>query len=174
MKFISILLVTLFSIGNFTFSAQTAKDGKVTFKIKKGFSNINGQFRKIDYKIVLEKDGSGTISGTADIASVSTGNATRDKHLQNKSWFDATNHPKIAIQSKKIAKNKEGDYLGTFEIKIKGKTEVHEIPFRVVDNGNNKNLKATFSLSIGAFDIGGGVVDLLVGDKVTVDMELPF
>lgn len=174
MKLIGILLVTLISIGNFTFSAQTAKDGKVTFKIKKGFSTINGQFSKIDYKIVLDKDGSGTISGTADISSVSTGNATRDKHLQNKAWFDATNHPEIAIQSRKIVKNKEGNYTGTFEIKIKGKTETKEIPFQVVTNGGSKLLKATFTVSIGTFDIGGGVVDLLVGDKVTVEMELPF
>lgn len=174
MKIISILFVALISAGNFTASPQAVKERKVTFKIKKGFSTINGQFSKVDYNISLDKDGLETISGTADIASVSTGNATRDKHLQNKAWFDATNHPKIAIQSQKIVKNKEGDYIGTFEIKIKGKTEVREIPFQVVSNGNNKNLKATFSLSIGAFDIGGGVVDLLVGDKVTVNMELPI
>lgn len=167
-------MITLFSIGNSNLPTSTVKEGKVSFKIKKGFSTINGHFSRIDYNIALDKNGSGTISGTADIASVSTGNKTRDTHLQNKSWFDATNHPKIAIQSKKIVKKKEGDYLGTFEIKIKGKTEVQEIPFQIVNNGNSNSLKATFSLSIGTFDIGGGVVDLLVGDKVTVNLELPF
>lgn len=174
MKLTSILLVTLFSIGNFTSTAQKAKEGKATFKIKKGFSTINGQFREIDYNVIFNKDGSGTISGTADISSVSTGNATRDKHLQNKEWFDATNYPKITIQSKKIIKNNDGTYVGTFEIKIKAKTEVHEIPFQVVNVGNGRNLKASFTLPTSAFDIGGGVVSLLVGDKVTVNMELPF
>lgn len=173
MKIISILLVTLFSIGNFTISDQTSKEGKVTFKIKKGFSTINGQFHKIDYSIALDKDGSGAISGTADISSVLAGNATRDTHLQNEAWFDANNHPKIAIQSKKIVRNKEGYYTGTFDIKIKGKTETKEIPFEVVTSGEGKLLKATFTLSLGTFDIGGGVVDLLVGDKVTVHIELP-
>lgn len=174
MKLTSILLVALFSIGNFTISGQKANEGKVTFKIKKGFSTINGQFDKIDYRIALDKNGSGTISGTADISSISTGNAKRDQHLQNKEWFDAENHPQIAIQSKKITRNKEGDYTGTFDIKIKGKTETKEIPFEVVTNGRGKILKTTFTLSTGTFDIGGGVVDLLVGDKVTVHMALPI
>ncbi|WP_430615242.1 YceI family protein [Flavobacterium sp. JP2137] len=174
MKLVSILLITLFSTGNFTFSAQTAKDRKVTFNIKKGFSTINGQFSKIDYKIVLDKDGSETISGTVGISSISTGNAKRDKHLQNEVWLDATNHPQLVIQSKKIIRKKGGDYTGTFDIKIKGKTETKEIPFEVITNGGSKFLKATFTLSISTFDIGGGVVDLLVGDKVTVNVELPF
>lgn len=100
MKFISILLVSLLSIDNFTFSNQTTKEEKVTFRIKKGFSMVNGKFSKVDYNITLNKDGTETIYGTADISSVSASNSTRDKHLQNKEWFDATNYPKITIQSK--------------------------------------------------------------------------
>ena len=174
MKLVSILLLTLFSIGNFSFADQKGNEGKVTFKIEKGFSTVNGKFSQIDYHIALDNDGSGTISGKADISSVSTGNSTRDKHLQNEAWFDTANHPKITIHSKKIIKNKEGDYTGTFEIKIKGKTETKEIPFGVVANGDGKILNATFTLSLATFDIGGGVVDLLVGDKLAVSIDLPF
>lgn len=174
MNFISILLVSLFSIGSFSNLNHTGETEEATFYIKKGFSKVNGQFNKIDYQISLDEKGYEAIYGTADIKTVTTGNATRDKHLQNKEWFDAANHPKITIQSKKIFRKKEGEYVGTFDIIIKGKTETKEIPFQVVDNGNGKLLKANFTLSIGAFDIGGGVVNWLVGDKVTINLNLSF
>lgn len=174
MKFLSMLFVGLCSIGMITFSNQPAKNEEVTFRIKKGFSTIKGEFSKADYCIALNQSGTGTIYGTVAISSISTGNTTRDKHLQNEDWFDAATYPKIRLQSRKIVKNKASMYTGIFEITLKGKTEIQEIPFQILQNGAESILKATFNLSTATFDIGGGIVHLLVGDKVTVDVQLPF
>lgn len=174
MKLVSMLFLCLCSIGTITFSSQPTKEGKVTFYIKKGFSTIEGEFREMDYKITLEPSGTGTIEGTVDISSVSTGNTTRDKHLQNQTWFDAANYPKVRLRSRKVVKKNKEEYTGTFEVTIKGKTEVQEIPFHIIEDGALRILKTTFHLSKATFDIGGGMVDLLVGDKVTVEVQLPF
>jgi len=80
----------------------------------------------------------------------------------------------MSIQSRKIAKQTNGSYLGSFEIIIKGKSQIMQIPFEVLKNGHSKSLKANFNLSLGAFDIGGGIVSYLVGDKVLVHLYLPF
>lgn len=170
----TVLLLALFSVGSPVPQPPAASDGQVTFSIKKGFGHVQGRFKVIDYKITLNKDGSGQISGTADVSSVTTGNASRDEHLQGESWFDAARHPKIQVSSKRINRTDKGGYTGSFEIKIKGKTETHEIPFQVENKGTGSILKATFTLSLGAYDIGGGPVNLLVGDKVTVNLNLPF
>lgn len=155
MKFVSMLLVVLCSIGMITFSNQPTTEERVTFRIKKGFSTIKGEFSKVDYCIALDQSGAGTIYGTVTISSVSTGNATRDKHLQNQEWLDAATYPKIRLQARKIVKNKASMYTGTFEVTIKGKTEIQEIPFQILQDGDVKTLKATFYLSTATFGIGG-------------------
>ncbi|MDL1913076.1 MAG: YceI family protein [Bergeyella sp.] len=175
MKTMTILAVSLLATTRLSFTGQKgAEQGKVEFSIKKALSTVKGQFKKFDYKIKIDESGSGTISGTAEIASVVTNSAMRDRHLQNEKWFYAKRFPQIVIQSHKISRQKEGEYIGTFEIKIKGKSQTKDIPFTIITDGNKKTLISTFKLSIGSFDIGGGFVGYLVGDEVTVNLNLPF
>jgi len=173
MKLMTILVLSLFTITSLSVTNQV-EQGDVEFSIKKAGTTVNGQFKKFDYKIELDGTGSGTIKGTADIASVATGNSKRDKHLQNEKWFYTEKFPQIIIQSKKVTRQKEGEYIGTFEITIKGKTQTKDIPFKISNNANKRNLTSTFKLSTGSFDIGGGFVSLLVADEVTVNLNLPF
>ncbi len=174
MKLIGILLASLFAIGPPTGIKQVEKTGKVTFSVKKGFRTVNGQFGIMDYRIQLDQESSSSVSGTVNVSSISTANTTRDKHLQKKEWFDAATYPTITLQSKKIIKKSEGSYIGTFELKIKGKTQVYKIPFQIVKDEKNQKLRSTFDVSAKHFDIGGGLITLLVGDKVIITMELPF
>ncbi|MDO5105070.1 YceI family protein [Capnocytophaga sp.] len=161
--------VLIFSVMATSF-AQNQSDGKVAFSIKKGFSTVKGEFQKFDYAIDLN----GEIGGTARVASVKTKSANRDKHLQSEDWFFAEKYPMIEVKSQKINKKSDMEYVGVFEVKIKGKTETKEIPFQVVNQNGKKYFKANFQLSLDTFNIGSGFLGFLVGDKVTVDLNLPF
>lgn len=173
MKLLSIFLISFFAIPGHS-PTNPGKKPLVTFHITKGFGKVTGQFKEVDYKINLADESSRSLTGTVKIASVETNSALRDKHLQNEAWFNSEKYPLVAIQSKKIVKQSNGSYVGVFDIKIKGKSKIMEIPFDVLKNGGNNSLKAAFDLSISDFAIGGGIVSYVVGDKVTVNLDLPF
>ena len=104
------------------------------------------------------------------MASVDTGNKKRDAHLQSEEWFDAATYPYIEMQSTKITEVSERKYLGTFDIKIKGKTLSKEIPFTTEGN----IFKMDFELSRKPFNVGSGFFGAIVGDNVKISIHLPI
>ncbi|MDO4229073.1 MAG: YceI family protein [Capnocytophaga sp.] len=181
MRTISRNVLMIFTILVFTnavnmLSAQNSQKGKIAFSVKKGLSTVKGEFKKFTYTIDLAS----SIAGTAEVTSINTNNTKRDAHLQSSTWFDSEQYPQIQVKSRKVnaisdANNTSNNkYIGVFEITIKGKTETKEIPFSVINENGEKFLKMNFTLSLDTFDIGGGVLDFFVGDKVTVDLKLPF
>lgn len=173
MNLLSIFLISFFALTGYSLSNATEKN-LVNFHITKGFGKVTGHFKEVEYKINLADEKSSSLSGTVKIASVQTTSSLRDKHLQNEEWFNAAQYPLVAIQSRKITKLSNGSYVGLFEIKIKGKSHLMQIPFDVLKSGDKKSVKAAFTLSISDFDIGGGMVSYVVGDTVTVNLDLPF
>lgn len=173
MKRLSIFLISFFVLTGYSFSNATEKT-LVSFHVTKGFGKVTGHFKEVSYKINLTDEKSSSLSGTVKIASVQTNSSLRDKHLQNEEWFNSERYPLIAIQSRKITKQSNGSYVGLFEIKIKGKSKIMQIPFDVLKSGDTKSVKTAFDLSISDFAIGGGIVSYVVGDTVTVNLDLPF
>ncbi|RYE23706.1 MAG: YceI family protein [Sphingobacteriaceae bacterium] len=159
MKLISIFLIPLFAITGYSINSPGSTS--VKFQITKGFSTVTGYFKEADYKINLNEQGISSITGTAKVASVQTKSSLRVKHLQKQVWFDAAKYPLITVQSREISRQHNGSYLGTFDIKIKGKSQIKKIPFEVLTSGQKKPLQANFTLSLADFDIGGGIVSYL-------------
>nr|WP_321413716.1 YceI family protein [uncultured Allomuricauda sp.] len=173
MKTAVIIFACFLAIESISLNTINEKD-EVAFSIRKGFGTVEGYFKKVDYDIEINEGSSNSISGKAQISSVSTGNSTRDKHLQNEDWFFTEKYPQIRIQSKRITKITDNEYSGTFDITIKNKTKSKEIPFGIEVIDGKKHLVATFNLSIEDYEIGGGFVSMLVADQVTVNLNLPF
>ena len=148
------------TVVTFPLWGQTQTKAFITFSIKKGFLTVKGEFKKYSYHIDPE----------AKIASVYTESDKRDEHLQNQEWFDAKNYPYIEMQSTKITKVSQGKYLGTFDIKIKGKTQSKEIPFSI----EGDVLKMDFELSRKPFNVGSGFFGAIVGDNVKISLNLPI
>ena len=158
------LLFSVFAATPTMGQAQTKTP--ITFSIKKGFLTIKGEFKYYLHDIHLDRK----IFGRVRVASVDTGNKKRDAHLQSEEWFDAATYPYIEMQSTKITEVSERKYLGTFDIKIKGKTLSKEISFTTEGNV----FKMDFELSRKSFGVGSGFLGAIVGDNVKISIHLPI
>lgn len=148
---------------------------QIAFSARKFLWSVKGSFEKFESNCTFNPQNlqASNISGKAQIASINTGNETRDGHLQGEDWFDAEKHSTISVFSNSFKKISAITYKGNFSITIKGKTLKKDIEFTLDDAINPKNIQANFSLKLSDFNIGSGKgVDWVVGDKVDVEVSL--
>ena len=157
---------------------------EIGFKLKHMmFTNVSGSFGKFEINATTEGDdfSKSTLEFTADLNSISTGNADRDAHLKSPDFFDAANFGTIKFVGKKYDKGNGSDIL-TGDLTIKNITK--SVSLAVENGGLGKdpwgNIKAGFSISgkINRKDWGltwnaaletGGV---LVSDEVKIAAEI--
>ena len=88
-------------------------------------------------------------SFSADVATFSTGDASRDGHLQTADFFDATTHPKLIFNSNAFEKTGENKYKMTGILEIRGISK--EISLNVEHTGIAKdpcgNIKSGFNIT---------------------------
>ena len=87
-------------------------------------SEVDGQFKTFSGKVLLdEKDlTKSQVEFSADVASVDTDNADRDKHLKSPDFFDAAKNPKITFKSTGIKKTGKA-YKVTGDLTMRGVTK---------------------------------------------------
>jgi polyisoprenoid-binding protein YceI len=79
-----------------------------------GFSITRGRFNHTSGKITLDTAAkAGSIDVSMDVASIDTGLADLEKHLQGEDFFDAAKHPVMTFKSNKL--KFEGDRLVSAE-----------------------------------------------------------
>lgn len=130
---------------------------------------------------------SGTI--TAQVASMKSGNGTRDQHLRSSTWLDAEKYPTISfaiasVRNITVSGNKaSGQAVGNFT--MHGVTKVLTIPFnltwldesdktRARAPGDLVMIEATFEVSLADFKVKGreGVIGSNVGESISVSAKL--
>ncbi len=74
-----------------------------------------------------------SIKGSIPVNTVSTGNKTRDEHLQAEEYFHAAKFPKMEFESSKIEKTDKG-FLMTGKMTIRGVTKDVRINFVFKNN----------------------------------------
>ena len=130
---------------------------------------------------------SGTI--TAQVASMKSGNSTRDQHLRSSTWLDAEKYPTISfaiasVRNVTVNGNKAtGQVTGNFT--MHGVTKVLTIPFnltwldesektRARAPGDLVMIEATFEVSLADFKVKGreGVIGSNVGESISVKAKL--
>ncbi|HEV7425599.1 MAG TPA: YceI family protein [Thermoanaerobaculia bacterium] len=188
MKF-RILAVAAFLLAASSLFAETfvvdKPHSEATFQVRHMMSKVSGKFKDFSGRINVDraKPTASTVEFNIKTASVDTGDADRDKHLQTADFFDASKNPEITFKSTSIAATKKKDlYDVTGDLTMRGVTKRVTIP--VEFNGFGKdpwgNERAGFSLTttVNRKDYGinwnkaldnGGV---LVGDDVTINVNL--
>ncbi len=145
-------------------------------------TKVRGRFASFNGAVTVSEDPlQSKVEATVDMASVTTGDAGRDGHLQNADFFEAEKYPTMKFVSTDIVAN-GSDYVlkGDLTIKAVTKPVAFELEFDGVAVDPWNNTKAGFSAEteINRKDFGldfnvaleaGGV---LVGEKVKVQLDV--
>ena len=98
---------------------------EVQFKVKHlMISNVTGTFTELGAEVELQGDdlADAKVDFRANVNSVDTGSADRDKHLKSADFFDADHFPKLEFRS--TSSSKSGDaYTVTGDLTIKNVTK---------------------------------------------------
>lgn len=143
-----------------------------------GISKVRGRFTEVSATVVHEH-GASTVEATAQAASFESGNADRDAHIRSADFLDVEAYPTVDFKGV----HRGGDLSG--ELTIHGVTKPVTFSVDVVGQavdpfGNTRlGLEATTTINRKDFGLtwnaplqaGAG---MLVGDKVTVELELSF
>ena len=145
-------------------------------------SKVRGRFATFTGTLTIADDPlASSVSATADITSITTGDETRDGHLKSADFFDAENFPAMSLVSTGIGKD-GSDFVLHTNLTIKGVTKPvdFELEFEGVNGDPWGGTRAGFSAEaeINRKDWGlewnvaletGGV---LVGEKVKIQLDI--
>lgn len=160
---------------------------EIGFKVKHMmFTNVSGKFNSFTATAETEGDSfdNAKFDFSADVDSVSTGNADRDGHLQSADFFDAAQNPKLTFTSTAFTKESDGEYTLTGDLTIHGVTKpvTLDAEFGGIAKDPWGNTKAGFTLTgklnrkdfgltwNAALETGG----MLVSEDVKLAIELQF
>lgn len=143
-----------------------------------GLATIRGRFDKTSGTLNYDPAAkTGSVDVTIDVASVTTGDAERDAHLQKPEFFDAANHPTLTYKSK--AFRFEGDKLSAVEgdLTIRGVTKpvtlkVNRAACKPHPVYNVPSCGATAEVKIKRSDFGVSAYLPGISDEVTLHLEL--
>jgi polyisoprenoid-binding protein YceI len=101
-----------------------------------GIATVRGAFRQFSGQI----DATGEaprLEGAVEVASIDTGQADRDGHLQSPEFFDVQQHPQISFHTTATEIAGDGQIALTGEITIKGVTKPIELTGTLAENGED-------------------------------------
>jgi polyisoprenoid-binding protein YceI len=153
----------------------------VSFEVEyAGGSTFVGSFRDFNAELT-----GGSLSGTAQVASVDVKDETLNGHLQSPDFFDAARYPEISFRASDLHRHADGTVHGTGELTLKGVTRPIELSGRIglpaVDPFGREKLGLTLQGSADRNEFGvswnmpnqtGG--GNYLGDDVTLTANLVF
>jgi polyisoprenoid-binding protein YceI len=188
MKRLVVVFIAIFAVTALVTAQSEWKFDKVhssvTFSVRHMvISNVSGNFKNFSVVLKSEKEdfSDATAEGTIQVASISTDNDTRDKHLKSDDFFNAEKFPEIKFKSTKFEKLGDNKYNIIGDLTMRDVTK--EVTFDAVLNGTLKTDKGLLSAwkaitTINRFDYNlkwsktvetGG---LIVGQDVTITLNL--
>jgi polyisoprenoid-binding protein YceI len=145
-------------------------------------SKVRGRFTGYDVTIVTGEDPLGSsVTATIDLASIDTGNETRDNHLRSGDFFEVEKYPTMSYRSTGISRTDDGLIIDG-DLTLRGVTR--HVPLAVEMNGfgpdpwggQRAGFSATAQINRRDFGIDitvpmdtGGVA---LGDKVSISIEI--
>lgn len=150
-----------------------------TFTIMRfGFNSVIGDFRNIKGAVVIDEDApeNSSVSVEIGVASVSSGDATRDEHLRGAFWFNAEEFPTITFVSSSVKQTSENTAIVTGDLTIHGVTRATDLNVtlnKLAQDPATKGSAAGFSATaqIKRSDFGMETALGLIGDDVSIQIE---
>jgi len=170
-KYLTVILLLLV---NFSFAQvkYTVTKSTVTFKIKNLGINTSGSLGGVQANIVFDpaKLDSSHIEASADVNTLNTDNDMRDEHLKSDPYFDVPKYPKITIRSVSLKHKNGNNYTGQFNVTIKDKTQLLEMPFTYIESGGTASFTGTLKLKRTDFGIGSN--SMVMSNDITVNIDV--
>jgi len=169
-----------------TWSADTVHS-ELTFKVRHmGVGKAGGTFRLTSATLTFGANGiqDGSVTATADAASVETKNDMRNNHVRSADFLDAENHPTIEFASTGVREFDGEEFLLDGDLTIRGVSK--PVTFKaeflgaVVDGQGNDRVGFAATGTINRKDFGVnfsavfGVSNSVVSDKVELIIETEF
>lgn len=150
----------------------TLTKATVTFQVKNMGFNTGGNINDVHTNILFDAANlnSSSIEASADMKSLNTGNDMKDEHLKSADYFDVATYPKITMKSVAIKHKKGNNYVGQFNVTIKNKTQLLDVPFTYTEIGNTADFDGILKLKRSDFGIGGS--SMTMADDVTVNINV--
>jgi polyisoprenoid-binding protein YceI len=166
-----IYIAALLILAAITGFAQTVTKSDVSFKIKNLGFNVGGTFGgfQADIKFKPNDLAGSFIEASVASSTVNSDNESRDNHLKSEDYFDVAKYPKIMMKSVSFKRKSGSNYTGNFNVTIRDKTKLIEIPFTYVETGNTAQLKGSFLILRTDFGIGGK--NLILSNEANVSVE---
>jgi polyisoprenoid-binding protein YceI len=167
-----ILPLFIIIIAAFGFApANTVTRSAITFQTKNMGIGVSGSISGLQANVQFNPANlaASTVEATVDVNTINTDNSTRDDHLKTDEFFDAARYPKITLKSVSFKHKNGNNYSGAFNLTIKNKTKLVEMPFTFTQKGNDMAFKGGFKLN--RLDFGIGTSSLVLSDDVTVNID---
>jgi len=168
----SCFLITAFLITAQTFAQvkHAVTKSAVTYEIKNMGINTSGKFKTLEATIAFDQNNlaASSIEAMVDVNSIDSDNAMRDNHLKAEDYFDAAKYPKIIMKSTAFKKKAGNNYVGIFNVTIKGKTKPVEVPFTYTESSNVALFKGSFKINRKDFGVGGN--SMVLADDATIEL----
>jgi polyisoprenoid-binding protein YceI len=147
-------------------------------------SKVRGRFDKFEGSITTAPDPlQSSVTATVDLASVNTGNDTRDNHIRSEDFFHTEKHPTMTFRSTAITP--DGDsFLLDGELTLRGVSR--PVTFRLEANGfgpdpyggTRSGFSATAEINRNDWNVSyngpipGAGTGMVLSDRVTINLEI--
>ncbi|MBK0381190.1 YceI family protein [Mucilaginibacter segetis] len=165
-------IIVLLITGTSVFAQNNIVSSKVSFEIKNLGIKTGGTIGGVTAIINFDPANlsASKIEATAEVNTIDTDNSLRDSHLKGEDYFNAEKYPMIVMSSTTFKQKGGNNYMGSFNITIKGITKSVDLPFTYADTGNANSFKGSFKINRRDFGIGGN--SLTLSDEVIVNVEV--
>ncbi|MEM6398207.1 MAG: YceI family protein [Bacteroidota bacterium] len=134
-----------------------------------------GTFSGMDGEILFDPSdlANSSMDVTVDVATIETGNDTKNKHARGESWFDAEKYPTIRFVGDDFSRAGEG-YKVSGKLTLHGNTKSIDIPFTFSPNGADSGLfEGSFTVNRKDYGIDGNFWGFVVGKEVEIKLRVP-
>lgn len=142
----------------------------VTFTIKNAGMNVDGSFSGFTGTLAFDpaRPETAKLTATVETATLNTGIGLRDSHLKKEDYFNVAAHPRISLTSVSVEKKGGNNYVGTFDLTLKGTTRRVTMPFTFTQTGNSGTFAGSFSINRQDYKVGKS--NLFLSDNLIVSI----
>ena len=147
-------------------------NSKIGFTGSMNGEAFGGSFRSWDANIAFDpKNLAGSkVVAIINVASIATGDSTRDEALPTADWFSAKAFPRAVFTAQSFKDLGGGRYQAIGELSIRGVTRPLTLPFQLAINGNVAKMHGAVTIDRTWFGVGRG--QWTTGDAVATKAPL--